>query len=136
MLSAWMVTRIGNRISHRLTSAQIMYHINELKNHFEVMLGDLMQRNEESKNLIANCFIAQTVSDKEKAQIELSDHLNEVLVHKTQPGAVFQQEFDEDQYIADSATFEEDGDWIKIELPKFEIQEGEDAWVTIEEKNE
>lgn len=132
MLSAWMVTRLGKRISNRLSSAQISFHINELKSHFEMMLSDLMQRNEQSKNLIANCFISQSVSDRETAQVELSEHINQVLVHKTEAGSIFQQEFDEDQYIADSVTFIEEEDYIKIELPQYKVQEGEDSWVTIE----
>ena len=131
VLGAWLVQRVGSSMVHKLDSAELAYHINDLKHNFETLLSDLMLRNEESKQLIKNCFIAQSKPEKENAMLELAEHLNGVLLHKEE-NVLFQEDFDYQRYLTENTLMVDDDDWVVIDPPEIKVESLEDSWTLIE----
>lgn len=134
VLSGWLVTRLGHSLSCRLDSAQVYYHIAELKQHFDEMVSRLTYNNEESGLLISKCFQAVTKEEKQQTSRHLHDHLNSVLVKKDNLDQLFQHQFDEDKFIAENAIITEEDDWIRIDLPTFTVERLDDSWMEVSKK--
>lgn len=126
IVSAVVMTKVGDGITDKLERAELRFKAEEIKNKFEVLIADLMYRNEYSQKLI------QKIAEKrmESDLIALSEHFNAVLCHKELKNNG-QEEFDEDQYIVNNSKIELDEEgWLVLEPPDLDIQQFED-WMIV-----
>lgn len=134
VLSGWLVTRLGHSLSNRLDSAQVYYHVAELRQHFEEMVSRLTFNNEESGLLISKCLHAVTKEEKQNRSRHLHDHLNSVLVKRDNIDQIFQNQFDEDKFIAENVIITEEEDWIRIDLPAYTLERLDGSWMEVTRK--